>query len=731
MKSSLFSILFVLAVSQPFIDAQTLKINEFQARNASTLADNNNEYDDWIEIKNPGGVSINLNNYYLTDDFTDKIKCRILAAGSELIISPGGVIILWADNDVNQGTNHLSFKLSGDGGQIGLYSPQVQLIDAVTYINQYTDISQGRDISNNSLWKFYSVPTPGQANTTHGYNGVSGLPLFSQSTGYYSSPLQITISSSQAGESIRYTLDNSDPDNSSLLYQNQVLVNNTRIIRAIAQGTNLINSGIVSHIYFENVQHALPILAIITDSLNLWGSTGIYDHPDHTSSDWERFCQLKYLKDSQLKTESNAGIRIQGNSSVNMPKKSFRLFFKDEYGNGSFDYSIFGSNELNSFKRLVLKAGYDDDITTETGTLLRDALTAELWRQVGYLSNLSAWTSLYLNNRYWGIYNIRESVDEHYIQDHTNMTDFDLIRFNSITNVWRECKYGTIDKWNTMYDYILNSDFSIDENYQEIESMIDMDEFISLMAFVQCSQYYSWGYGISMYRENIPVAKWKICLWDSDRAYSDVDWNGFEDAQNNTGTYFWANHFPKQLINSPIFQQKYSNRINELLNTVFSPENSIHVLDSLYSIISPEMPNELARWNPGNNQWENNVEAIREFLRHRPEILLEQMQAYLPPPTNVNAPILGHSSIDVYPNPFIEQTSIKFYLEKSCPVEIKVFSSAGQLIRNIYNEQATEGYHALYWDGRQINGSVVPAGVYIVSFKTPDNLAFVRIIRMM
>jgi len=79
---------------------------------------------------------------------------------------------------------------------------------------------------------------------------------------------------------------------------------------------------------------------------------------------------------------------------------------------------------------LVLKAGYDDDITTESspgGTLLRDATSVELWKAIGGLPQLSSFATLYLNNQYWGIYDLRESIDEHFIQAHTNYTNFDLI----------------------------------------------------------------------------------------------------------------------------------------------------------------------------------------------------------------------------------------------------------------------------------------------------------------
>jgi hypothetical protein len=624
MKNLLFHLFFFLFLLHIKSYSQSLQINEFGARNSSVVYDINNEYDDWIEIHNISGESINLNGYYLTDDLQDNTKCRLVAAGGELTVPPDGFIILWADNETTEGTNHLNFKLSGDEGQIGIFSPDVKLTDTITYQSQYTDISMGRDISINSQWKFYPSPTPGSSNSSAAFNGVTGKPVFNKHTGLYTNSFQVTITPSNTGDVIKYTLNKADPVSTSPTYSGPLSVNKTQVIRAVGHKTGNLNSSIISHIYFENVSHSLPVLAIITDTLNLWGTDGIYDNPGMAGPDWERFCQIKYLKDELPVKESNAGIRIQGASSVYMPKKSFRLFFKETYGDGNFNYPVYGTDQISSFEKLVLKSGYDDDITTETGTLLRDALSAEMWRRTGGLSNMSAWAALYLNERYWGIYNIRESVDEHFIHDHTDLTNFDLIRFK---NEGAFCEFGTIDAWNTLFTFIDGNDFSLDENFRQAETMMDMDDFISLMAFVQCSEYYSWSWGASMYRENTSTAKWKSTIWDTDRAYSDVYWNGFEEAQY-TESLYWANHFPKRFMQNAGFNRRFVNRICDLLNSAFKPENAVAALDSIYLIIKPEMPAELDRWNPSNTNWETNVENVREFLRNRPEILKNQIEQY-------------------------------------------------------------------------------------------------------
>jgi hypothetical protein len=92
---------------------------------------------------------------------------------------------------------------------------------------------------------------------------------------------------------------------------------------------------------------------------------------------------------------------------------------------------LFGSENVQSFQKLAVKPDYDDDMTMDVGTLLRDALALELWKKTGGVKQLSSFIILYLNNQYWGIYNLRESIDENFIKAHTSLADFDLVRLRN------------------------------------------------------------------------------------------------------------------------------------------------------------------------------------------------------------------------------------------------------------------------------------------------------------
>ncbi|MBC8310146.1 MAG: CotH kinase family protein [Phycisphaerales bacterium] len=139
-----------------------LFINEFMADNESTIADEAGEFDDWIELFNNSDESIDLSGMFMTDDLTDLIIWQIPDGVS---IDAGSYLLIWADKDAEQGSNHADFKLGTGGEDIGLIAADgVTIVDSLTYTAQSTDISYGRIPDGGESWTFMSTPTPESAN---------------------------------------------------------------------------------------------------------------------------------------------------------------------------------------------------------------------------------------------------------------------------------------------------------------------------------------------------------------------------------------------------------------------------------------------------------------------------------------------------------------------------------------------------------------------------------------
>jgi hypothetical protein len=136
-------------------------INEFMASNQTSVADTDESYPDWIELYNAGDGAVDLGGFTMTDDLAEKDK-HVLAG--DLSIAAGGYLLLWADRDVKQGSNHLSFGLARMGEEIGLFTAAGSAVDQVTYGEQTTDWSALRWPDGGEEWTFTADPTPGAAN---------------------------------------------------------------------------------------------------------------------------------------------------------------------------------------------------------------------------------------------------------------------------------------------------------------------------------------------------------------------------------------------------------------------------------------------------------------------------------------------------------------------------------------------------------------------------------------
>ncbi len=158
-----------LLASQTAGVAGDVVINEFLASNDFTQADQDGEFDDWIEFFNNTNASINLNGYFLSDDPEELQKWTF----PDTSIAAGGYLIVWADEDEDQSGLHADFKISAGGESILLSDPSATILDEIVFGEQETDISFGRFA--NGTGDFQAMnPTFGALNS--GVSSTSSIP---------------------------------------------------------------------------------------------------------------------------------------------------------------------------------------------------------------------------------------------------------------------------------------------------------------------------------------------------------------------------------------------------------------------------------------------------------------------------------------------------------------------------------------------------------------------------
>lgn len=151
--------------TNPDIHAPPLVINEFLAANDTVNADQMGEFDDWVEIYNASNHIVQFSGVYLSDDRQNQPTRWAFPEGEG--IDAGGYYLIWCDGQVEQGTDHASFKLNKAGDQLNIFyveggADPVQ-VDAITYDAQTPDMSFAR-VPDGALEWVQGTPTPNASN---------------------------------------------------------------------------------------------------------------------------------------------------------------------------------------------------------------------------------------------------------------------------------------------------------------------------------------------------------------------------------------------------------------------------------------------------------------------------------------------------------------------------------------------------------------------------------------
>lgn len=141
-----------------------LVINEFLAKSEAVYADGAGEFDNWIELYNTGDEIVQFDGLYLTDDEETPTKWALPAGQG---IDAGGFALVWCDNQPEQGDDHATFKLSGNGEFISIYYVEdgydPVAVDPIEYGDQAVDVSYARVPDGSMTWQA-ADPTPNASN---------------------------------------------------------------------------------------------------------------------------------------------------------------------------------------------------------------------------------------------------------------------------------------------------------------------------------------------------------------------------------------------------------------------------------------------------------------------------------------------------------------------------------------------------------------------------------------
>ncbi|MBT3748406.1 MAG: hypothetical protein HOG34_05425, partial [Bacteroidetes bacterium] len=645
----IFFIGIVLVIFPGMLFSQVL-INEFQARNTSTIADPDSaKYGDWVEIYNVSLQQTDLSGWVLTDDTTELEKWFL---PQNTFIDPQSHILIWADGlDFGMHTN---FKLSGSGEMILLLDESGEIADSLSFGEQVEDLSFGRKGDGGEEWIFLANATPGSSNPSEGSLAKMVDPIPNIESGFYIGSQSISFISPEDGD-VYYSTDGTNPYPSGILYVgNPLTITKTTVIRFQAWKKDYLPSDIITNTYFINESTSLPVFSITTEPNNLWHlDYGIYTEgrgfvwPDgNYMQNWEKIAHGEFWDAEGNKQISQyGGIEIAGGLTRTANQKSLRFKAKGDLGPGKLNYKFFETKNLDEFEEVLLRSsGNDWGLTMMADGMMQSIIANRL--DVDWQAYQPA--IMFLNGEYWGIHNIRERIGPDYIQDNFGLGKNEI---DFVAGGW-DAKTGTNEEYVALERYIIDHDLSISEYYQYVSSRIDINAFINYLIVEIFVGNLDWpGSNTKCWQKIDGSGKWRWILYDLDWGFLDSDINVFLNAVDPTWQY--ANTDILQgLMDNQGFVEQFRKAMVYHMNTTFSRDRMIHVIDSVQNLIRPEMMRHIERWYGEHGwtyysessgmfeqpwiedfaTWEDNVQDFRDIANVRGEYVLQQMMDFFSKP---------------------------------------------------------------------------------------------------
>ena len=474
-------------------------ISEFMASNLATIADENGDKSDWIELYNPNTFSLNIEGYHLTDDYTNLTKWELPSRS----IPPKGYLIVYAskNDQINPEQEiHTNFSLKSDGEYLAIVSKNGTTVlqqfpsdypNTLLYPNQKEDISYG--IGADGTIGFFSPASPLMANTTSDSAIVKEVK-FTPNRGIYESSVTASITCSTPNAIIRYTTDGTVPTaTNGTIYTGPLVKTATTVIRARGFKEGWVPTKIKTHTYIiiDDVIKAKVMDTDITGnssnkkkietslkempSVSLVSSELINPTSEtQTSMEW---IDPVNAEDLQV----NAGIKIYGGSFNAYDKRNFRLYFRGVYGDTKLKHPVFEGFEhtiptVDKFDNIELRAGGQD--MADRGFYISNRLVDDLMLESGTLNPHGRFVHVFIDGIYWGQYHLRERFNTSMFAEHLGgeKEDYESINGNYDFGGWAKLYIpGSGDglAWENA--------LSLREDYEQVKNYVDVPNLITYM----------------------------------------------------------------------------------------------------------------------------------------------------------------------------------------------------------------------------------------------------------
>lgn len=499
---------------------------------------------------------------------------------------------------------HTNFKINGEGETIFLTNTS-GIIDDALFVNVETaDHSIGCITDGAPTSGIFTAPTPGYSNTGTTYIGyTAGTAAILLDAGFYTGDQSIEILT-PLGTTVHYTLNGAIPTSLDPIYSTPILIDTTTVIRArVFDATGSLLPGKTStNTFFINENITVPVISISTNSDNLYGGSGIFDN---WWTDWKKLGFIEYFDSTNVNTfELNVGFKVDGGAggSRSLEQKSMRIEpGNDAYGDGTLEYPLLTRRPyIDEFETFYLRNG------SNMSNVLpyKDAFMVRTTEGTHNEHMAYEPVVVFINGEYWGLYELRNKIDEGYLQHAKGISsdDLDLLTLSYWYGLVLRTLSGSDSDFIAMRNYLGNYPTPEDADFYNIAgSLLDLENFTD---YVLCQAFfanYDWPYNnIKAWRDRAGDNKWKYAIIDVELG---LGIGGWSDANANLlPGFFNTQEYIEplaKLLQNPIYHDYFVNRYADLMNSTFLPERTLAMEDSIYQSVIPELPRQLVRWGYG------------------------------------------------------------------------------------------------------------------------------------
>lgn len=624
------------------------RLDEVVASNTQGLRDEDGDEVDWLEVALPAdAAAADLAGWSLSTDGTPAwtFPGVALAPGDFLVVHASG-----KDRAEDAAALHASFELDTLGEPLFLHGPGGCVADHVELPRLYADVAYGRDDAD--AWAYFLEPTPGAANTTESRPGFAGTPTLSPTPGFYDADVVVEATAPPGADALRYTLDGGAPDEDSPRVLEPLdldAADGPVVVRVRAFQEGLWPGPVATATYAETtapLDPGLQVISLTVDPEDLWSDErGIYAYgPDYEASYpyfganfwelWERDLHVEvWGPDGELRIAQDAGIQIAGGYSRAFDQRNFELLARSGYGPDTFAASLFADEDLAAYRRLYLRNGGDwcstQILDGTVQALLRDAagrrydaVDAQAYEPV----------LVYLNGDFWGLYELKERLDEHWIADHRGADPdaLDRVKLGWTHDANWDVEQGDAEAFDALEALVATRDLADDDAWAEFEARVDLENFASAVAaqgWIANTDW--WGNNIRMWRPRTNDGRWRWMVYDFGHGWTS---SSYDHLATSVSTTSKGMPIGAALANDT-FRALLVNVHADYLNTSMSGESAAATVRALAAEVEPAMALQRARWCGGEDlaPWVAAVRVATQFAETRAGVVSSQIVEHLAP----------------------------------------------------------------------------------------------------